>query len=280
VVDSSTDDTPAIIRQRFPQVTLITRPQQTYPGTARNLGIQQAQGAIMVFLDSDCLPAADWLARMVAAHKLGYAIVGGAVLNGTPHSRVGWAGYISEFREYLPQGQTRPVTHIPTCNISYKVDIFSRYGGFPNEYYPQEDLLFNWTLVKHGERILFAPDIQVTHINRTRLGAYLAHQHRIGQVTAQVLRRTDLPGAWLARRHSLALAALPLLMVVKFIRTLLVFLKWRTAAVWGQPAAWLLVALGLGYWAFGFGRGLKSTCAPADQVQGFTPLHLGRGYQG
>lgn len=272
VVDSSTDETPAIIRQKFPQVRLIALPRQTYPGTARNLGIQQAQGSVIVFLDSDCVPASDWLARHVAGHQQGYSIVGGAVINGTPDSRVGWASYISEFREFLPYGQARPVAHIPTCNISYNANIFHQYGGFPDEYYPQEDLIFNWMLSKQGEHILFDPAIQVAHMHRTQLSAFLAHQRRIGQVTAQVLRRTDLPGARLARQKYLALLSLPVLVGVKFVRTLLVFGKWQISSVLRQPIVWLLVAIGLINWLLGFALGLQSPCVSADEIEIAVPL--------
>ncbi len=272
VVDSSSDETAAIIRRQFPQVRLINLAQQTFPGPARNLGVQQAQGQIIVFLDADCIPNPDWLARMIAAHQAGYAIVGGAVLNGAPNSRVAWAGYISEFREYLPQGKARLVTHIPTCNISYRAEIFRRYGGFPDEYYPQEDLIFNWMLGKQGEAIFFDPAIQVRHLHRTRFSAFMLHQRRIGQVTALVLRHTDLPGSQLARRKCLALCGLPLITGLKFMRTLKVFLRWRASSVWQQPAAWLLAAIGLSAWALGFASGLKFPPLPADRVQAAVPL--------
>jgi len=277
VVDSSADETPSIILQQFSQVRLITLPRQTFPGTARNLGVKQAQGSVIVFLDSDCMPASDWLARLAAAHQAGHSIVGGAVINGTSGSRVGWASYISEFREFLPQDEAHPMMHIPTCNISYKSDIFRQYGGFPDEYYPQEDLIFNWMLIKQGEGILFDPAIQVAHIHRTQTPAFLAHQRRIGQVTAQVLRRTDLPGAWLARQKYLALMSLPILIGVKFVRTLLVFLKWRPSSVLRQPIVWLLVAIGLINWLVGFARGLQSPCVSADEVQVSVPLSLENG---
>jgi len=54
-VDSSKDETPDIISREFPQVRLIHIERQTYPGSARNLGIRQAQGSIIACTDSDCI---------------------------------------------------------------------------------------------------------------------------------------------------------------------------------------------------------------------------------
>src|SRR5437868_9362423 len=47
VVDSSPDETPALVGRDFPQVRLIHRAQQTDPALARNLGAEQAHGEIL-----------------------------------------------------------------------------------------------------------------------------------------------------------------------------------------------------------------------------------------
>ena len=52
VDDGSTDHTEDIVRDKFPQVVYIRQPQQGV-SRARNLGIQQAQGEWLSFLDSD-----------------------------------------------------------------------------------------------------------------------------------------------------------------------------------------------------------------------------------
>lgn len=275
VVDSSSDETPALIRDQFPQVRLIHLPQQTFPGTARNLGVQQASADIICFLDSDCIPASNWLSSLLAWHRKGERIVGGAVINGTPESWVGWASYFSEFREFIPAGEAHHVDSLPTCNLSYRKAIFQEYGGFPDAYYPQEDLIFNWMLGKQGETILFDPAIQVNHIHRTQFRSFLAHQRRIGRVTTQVLRRTDLPGSALARRGIVALAALPLLVMLKFVRTLHVFVAWQPGIVLQHLLSWLLVAFGLLYWAVGFAQGLRSMSHPPDYERFTAPLDSG-----
>ena len=59
---------------------LIDTGQPVDASSARNLGIEAAQGELLIFLDSDCLPQAGWLAAHRAAHAAGYEVVGGGVL--------------------------------------------------------------------------------------------------------------------------------------------------------------------------------------------------------
>ncbi|MCP4592641.1 MAG: glycosyltransferase, partial [bacterium] len=199
VVDSSPDETPHIITAEFPTVRLIHLDRQTDPGTARNLGLLQAAGEIIACIDADCIAPPDWLGCMVAAQREGHQVVGGTIENGNPESIIAWAGYLGEFREWLPVGQARLVNHVPTCNISYRRSIFVRFGGFPTKFYPQEDLLFHWRLSQSGVPVWFDPDIRVRHVHRSTWRAYNRHLRRIGRITARVLKLTCEEGVFLAR---------------------------------------------------------------------------------
>src|SRR5688572_21591436 len=66
VVDSSDDGTAELVRRDFPGVCLHHLPDRVGPETARNIGAKHAKGAILAFLDSDCIAPRDWLRRLVA----------------------------------------------------------------------------------------------------------------------------------------------------------------------------------------------------------------------
>jgi len=255
VVDSSSDETPAIISREFPQVRLIRRSSKTEPGTARNLAIAGASGALIACVDSDCIVETDWLSRMVAGLRAGHPIVGGSVQNGNPHGIVAWAGFFGEFREFIKAGEARQVRHLPTCNIAYHRSVFSQAGGFPTSFYPQEDLLFHWRLEQQGFPIWFDPDIQVKHTHRTEVRSYLRHQYRIGHAAARVLELTGQEGAFLARSPLLASLSLPLLPLVKFLRTLTHFRKLCPGILRRHWKALPLLLIGLYLWGIGFVAG-------------------------
>jgi glycosyltransferase involved in cell wall biosynthesis len=257
LVDSSNDATPKIVSARYPGVKLIHLKEKTDPGTARNMGIEKAKGEVIAFIDSDCMAGHDWLEEIDAAHRSDYNVVGGVVKNGNgKDDLVAWAGYIAEFREFLPGLPKREVIHIPTCNISYRKRVFEEFGLFQGEYYPQEDLVFNYNLRKHGERILLEPRIQIFHHHRSGLRDFLLHQDRIGHITSRVLRLIPLEGAFIARRPVLFSVLIPFLPLVKFARSVFTFLRYEPGTIMKRPLVLPIFALGLVFWIRGFARGV------------------------
>jgi hypothetical protein len=222
------------------------------------LGAGLARGEIIAFIDSDCVAETDWIRRIVAGHNQGYLVVGGAIEAGNPDSPIAWAGHLGEFRDFLPTGLPRHMMHVPTCNISYRRFLFQSSGGFPDAYYPQEDLLFNYMLNRQGIQVWFDPEIRIRHFCREDLRSYLSHQHRIGRVTRSTLRRIDMPGSQAARRAWLAWLLSPLLGTVKFIRTAYSLASNYPKQAVRRPDMFALLALGSIWWARGFAASART----------------------
>ncbi|RPJ43126.1 MAG: glycosyltransferase [Deltaproteobacteria bacterium] len=255
VADSSDDQTPEIIQNEYPGVKLIRFPRKTNPGTARNAAVRVAKGKLLLFTDSDCILNPDWVELMSRAHRENddSRIVGGAVVNGNPKTLSSTAGYLIEFSEYLPTMAPSVVPSLPTCNISYRREIFELYGGYDPDLYPQEDYFFHWRISQAGEKIRFHPEIRVRHFHRETLRGYFSHNFRFGIVTARVLKVTNLPGAFFVRRPSLAFVFLPFLPMIKFARTCARIVRYAPWA-FRRPLVFPLILLGLLYWQAGFAQ--------------------------
>jgi GT2 family glycosyltransferase len=120
VVDSSSDDTAVLVRDRFPEVRLITSPSRLYCGDARNIGLREAKGGLIAFLDADCHVGEDWLEAVVSAHSSGTLLVGGIIDNVPDLGWMSWAYYFCEFSLWLPGGAPRRVKEMAGCCLSLK----------------------------------------------------------------------------------------------------------------------------------------------------------------
>jgi GT2 family glycosyltransferase len=215
VVDSSANGTAARLQREFSSVTVIQLDRQTPQSAARNIGIARTQAQFIAITDHDCVVPPDWLHRLLARHKQGhYQAVGGAVGNGTPDNAVGTASYLIEFNEFLPVGAPRCVAMIPHCNICFRREVFSTIGPFVEAPPGAEDLLYNFLIHQRGGRILFDPNIVVTHLNRTDFRTFLQHQRLLGFGSAVARRSVALKGQIFVRYPLLAYG-LPLLRLVR-----------------------------------------------------------------
>jgi len=183
VVDSSNDNTPNIIKENFPNIKLIHLDNKTFPGAARNIGIKQARGEIIAFTDADCIVNKDWLENIFEQQKI-HDIVGGCAKNGNP-GIISWISYLSEFNNVLPTTKEKYTNHLPTCNISYKKDLFND-KSFPEDFFAGEDRILNKSMIETGLKIFFTPKIKIKHINRNKLKEFLLHQFAYGRDSAYI----------------------------------------------------------------------------------------------
>jgi glycosyltransferase involved in cell wall biosynthesis len=181
VVDSSTDATPTIVSQEYPWVRLVRLTCRALPGETRNVGIEHAKGNVIAFLASDCVAAPDWLSNRMEGHDEGFAAVGGVITNANPGNLVGWANYLMEYAFCLPNRPREVMKGKLIHNLSYRSDLFNRYGVFPPDLPLGEDTVFNRRLMLGDESVLFDPRVRTGHINPSSLMHLLEHHHGHGK---------------------------------------------------------------------------------------------------
>ena len=254
VVDSGSDGTAELIRERFPEVTLIHSAERLFPGGARNAAIAAAQADIVANVDADCVAEPDWVDQILAAHSSPSPVIAGPVASANPESWIGQAYYFCEFSIWMPGGKGGWLEDSPTANMSYKKSLFTSIGSFRNTGYC-EDTELHWRAGRAGHKILFVPSIIVKHNNPSGFLKLLRHQAFHGRSFARVRTRFRPFPLW---KRLVYLVLSPFIPVVLFAR-----IVWRnlTNRVYLRRflLVWPLVAAGIACWSWGEAQGYAAS---------------------
>jgi glycosyltransferase involved in cell wall biosynthesis len=150
VVVSGSDRTAEIVRNGFPSVKLVVLDGSAFPGKARNAGLALAIGDFVSFPGSHVELPEGSLAARIEAHRRGYAMVTGSLLNGTP-TPAGWASYFMDHSAALPGRPSEGLAE-PPSHCSYRRDVFDGPSPFPENMRAGEDTVVNTRLWSEGHR--------------------------------------------------------------------------------------------------------------------------------
>jgi len=256
VVDASSDRTPEIVQsyaECIPNLRLIRQRPKPGVSVARNDGLREAKGEIVVILNADVYPNPDFIERIVPYYERGadYLSVESEVTN-TDHL----------FPRYIQAHHAYDQAHNPdeaawTEGFSVRRDAALAVGGFPEHFGRNtagEDGVFTEGLERLGYRAARDNSIVVPHIapaafreywrqrlGRGRGGAYRLYVHEKRPMRWAAIVRSVL-GTWF-----LAAILVPALLHA-----------WRLAPYSPRgrrdwlPLTWArlveMVATGAGYW--------------------------------
>ena len=221
-------------------------------GYARNVGVREAHGEVILFIDDDCLAEQGWAEALCQPFLSDPHVVGvaGAVLV-KDCELIGYVENILGFPggglRYLhnAQGRVVPTRYLSTCNCAYRRKTVLEAGGFLEDArLGGEDFLLAERVTALGPCV-YTPMAVVYHRPRERLGAIFRWFVRRGQSEIGLLRATADRGkfAWYLIRSSWALRILILL---------LAFVRWPSLLVFVPAGALAYYATLL--WRFRFAR--------------------------
>ncbi|MER3456523.1 MAG: family 2 glycosyl transferase [candidate division GAL15 bacterium] len=148
VDDGSTDDTQDVVRgfQGTVNVRYLRQPSNRGRAAARNLGIQQAAGEVVVFVDSDVFATPQFLSAHAAIHERWPAAVGRGPLLLTTHLENPFGN-----PPLLPDPSPG---FLDTANASVRREHLLAAGGFDEEFrhYGWEDVDLGFRLRRLGLR--------------------------------------------------------------------------------------------------------------------------------
>ena len=191
----------------------------------RNVGVRNAEGDIIVFTDSGCLPEDGWLERLLAPIlEDGESVTCGPTraIGKSVYSGVHWWGNAD--MDYVPMA--------PTINLAFRREAFDAVGGFDESFGSAEDIDFTWRLTDSGYRLRWVQDAVVQHdwgtperqLRRAffygKGGCRLLrkHPHRI----PEAVRQNSVPAV-----YAIFLLGLPLTLKWRWYPLLLLWPIWR-----------------------------------------------------
>jgi succinoglycan biosynthesis protein ExoA len=204
VVDGgSTDGTPQIVQEiarTTPHVKLLHNPKRIQ-AAAMNLGIQAAQGDIVIRVDGHTIIALDYVRKCVEylcqgkADSIGgmmrpvgttYVGQGVALVTSSPFGIGGSKFHYSDHEQY-----------VDTVYMgAYWREIFNKIGLYDETFRINEDYELNYRLRKAGGKILLSPAVKSTYTPRSSLTALWWQYFRYGRWKIRTLQKHPTSLKW------------------------------------------------------------------------------------
>ena len=206
VVDDSTDATPEIIRRYASKGVRLVRPAKREGRCgARNIGILESTGDVVVILNADVRPRKDFLQRVAPYYDHGYDYV--LVNSHVANTRDLFARYVDAMAAVDESGDTSWMEW--TEGFSCRRELAIRAGMFPTGFAVPicagEDGFFGDNLRKLGAKKMVDFSITVDHVAPASFPEYWQIREGRGRGSPQIrrfLHKWSLPAiaAWAALR--------------------------------------------------------------------------------
>lgn len=233
VVDNGSTELPQDVCADFPAVHLLQQPEPG-PGPARNLGVAQASGEVLAFIDADCLAGPAWLAEIEAS----FADPQAQVLGGDVRIALADPDRLTVLEAYESIYAYRMDRYIAregftgTGNLAVRRDVMQAVGAFGG-LDVAEDRDWGQRATGAGYDLRYVPEMKVYHPARADFTGLKQKWDRHSAHDYGVFRTRNMGRLkWLARSLAMAvspLAELPRIMTSDRISGL----RARGLAFWG-----------------------------------------------
>jgi mycofactocin system glycosyltransferase len=193
VNDGSTDSTSKVI-ETF-GIKAIHLPQSIGASACRNLAAREANGDLLGFTDSDCVPHSHWLKELSPSfndERIG--IVGGYVSNFYNQSLLDRYEAVKSSLNMGPspfrvENDKSSTAYVPSCNLIIRKKAFNEAYGFQEDLTVGEDVDLCWRTRKLGYHLLYIPLGEVKHKHRNDLLQMLKRRFDYGTSEALLYSR-------------------------------------------------------------------------------------------
>jgi len=173
VVDNaSTEPVSQMVRENYPAVRLFTLPENKGPVVARNLGMREAKGEIVLFLDSDTVPeeqALEKFARKFAAEP-DLGVVSGLQYDATTGQPWWWWTQHGYDQEYFLHTEFETAFKFEEGAAAARREIVLSVGGYAEDFFiAAEGRDLAARITDAGYRVIYWPEVTFLHKAAQRL---------------------------------------------------------------------------------------------------------------
>lgn len=219
VNDGSTDNTAELVG-RYSGVRIVNQ-ANAGPAAARNRGASEAQGAIILFTDDDCVPMADWLDAMLEPFA-DAEIVGAKGIYRT-HQKNLLARFVQiEYEDkYRMMSGFDCIDFVDTYSAAFRRDRFLEMTGYDTSFPVAcaEDIELSYRMSARGWKMKFAPKAIVYHTHPDTLSKYLKKKYKFAFWRVLAVRKN--PGKGVKDSHTPQLMKLQLLLAPALLLALI-----------------------------------------------------------
>ena len=241
-------------------VRLLEAPPGTTIPALRAMAFAVARADVVGVIEDHVIVPPDWAARMLAAHREGAEVVGGAVENAARGRVVDEAAFLCEYSHCLVPPPAGPAPWVTGNNVTYRRRLLDRFkdviarGGWEN--------LLHDAMRDAGVPLMSRPDIRVGHLKHYTVAEYMTQRYLYSRSYAG----TRVSGAPLWRRlfYGAAAFALPPLLLARIVSNVRRAGRYRRELILSLPllvvfvVAWAAGEV-VGSW-FGAGDALGKVC--------------------
>jgi cellulose synthase/poly-beta-1,6-N-acetylglucosamine synthase-like glycosyltransferase len=195
VVDGNSTDKTRNLVKKYP-VKLILEKKYGL-NAARNAGINNSNGEVVAFTDSDCIVSRNWIRKIVENFKdPRVSCVGGSAKG---HDNDFVSEYADNsiiplmpfFKKREERNMIRPFLHHPAgCNMAFRRKAFKQVGFFDeNIHYGFDEVEFAERVCKAGYKMVLDPNPLVWHKHRSTIKELLKQNFNYGRGSGVLLKR-------------------------------------------------------------------------------------------
>lgn len=179
IVDSSSTDNTVDISKGLGAKVVIIKKEDFNHGRARNLGVSHGEGDIFVFMTQDAIPFDEHAIKKLIEPLKSNATeaqennIAAAYGRQIPYENAKITEKFARYYNYPETPQIKTIDDVKSLGIkayffsnvfsSVRRDVLEAVGGFPEDLYMFEDMLFAAKIMQRGYKIAYAPDARVIH---------------------------------------------------------------------------------------------------------------------